>query len=132
MLTKINFLFSFIIYVKCKYCKNWCSPWYIIVKFNDIPKFSPIVVGVTVLGGALILAKGTIRASVNLFESTLQRVLRNPMSFFDKTPTGRILNRLSKDTDVIDNTLPSILRSWIACLFGVWYFQVVNTVLNKF
>ncbi|XP_043579583.1 multidrug resistance-associated protein 1 isoform X3 [Bombus pyrosoma] len=75
--------------------------------------------GMTVLGGALILAKGTIRASVHLFENTLQRVLRNPMSFFDKTPTGRILNRLSKDTDVIDNTLPSILRSWIACLFGV-------------
>ncbi|XP_006558751.1 multidrug resistance-associated protein 1 [Apis mellifera] len=75
--------------------------------------------GMTVLGGALFLAKGTIRASVHLFESTLQRVLRNPMSFFDQTPTGRILNRLSKDTDVIDNTLPSILRSWITCLFGV-------------
>ncbi|KAF3420729.1 LOW QUALITY PROTEIN: hypothetical protein E2986_00606 [Frieseomelitta varia] len=84
--------------------------------------------GVTVLGGALILAKGTIRASVNLFESTLQRVLRNPMSFFDKTPTGRILNRLSKDTDVIDNTLPSILRSWIACLFGVIATLVVISV----
>ncbi|CAL7934381.1 unnamed protein product [Xylocopa violacea] len=75
--------------------------------------------GLTVLGGALILAKGTIRASVQLFESTLQRVLRNPMSFFDKTPTGRILSRLAKDIDVIDNTLPSILRSWITCLFGV-------------
>lgn len=84
--------------------------------------------GVTVLGGALILAKGTIRASVHLFESTLQRVLRNPMSFFDKTPTGRILNRLSKDTDVIDNTLPSILRSWIACLFGVIATLVVISV----
>ncbi|CAD1468702.1 unnamed protein product, partial [Heterotrigona itama] len=84
--------------------------------------------GVTVLGGALILAKGSIRASVHLFESTLQHVLRNPMSFFDKTPTGRILNRLSKDTDVIDNTLPSILRSWIACLFGVIATLVVISV----
>lgn len=119
-------------YIKYKYCKNWYSPWYIIIRFNDIPKLSPIIVGMTVLGGALFLAKGTIRASVHLFESTLQRVLRNPMSFFDQTPTGRILNRLSKDTDVIDNTLPSILRSWITCLFGVWYFHVVNIVLNKF
>ncbi|XP_076672367.1 multidrug-Resistance like Protein 1 isoform X1 [Andrena cerasifolii] len=75
--------------------------------------------GLTVLGGALIMAKGTIRASVRLFESTLHRVLRNPMSFFDKTPTGRILSRLGKDTDVIDNALPSILRSWIACLLSV-------------
>lgn len=84
-----------------------------------IPKLSPIVVGLTVLGGAFIMAKGTIRASVHLFENTLQRVLRNPMSFFDKTPTGRILSRLAKDTDVIDNVLPSILRSWISSLFGV-------------
>ena len=91
----------------------------ITIKFNDIPKLSPIVVGLTVLGGALIMAKGTIRASVRLFESTLQRVLRNPMSFFDKTPTGRILSRLGKDTDVIDNALPTILRSWIACLLSV-------------
>nr|XP_034174731.1 multidrug resistance-associated protein 1 isoform X3 [Osmia lignaria] len=75
--------------------------------------------GLTVLGGALIMAKGTIRASLHLFENTLQRVLRNPMSFFDKTPTGRILSRLAKDTDVIDNVLPSILRSWISSLFGV-------------
>ncbi|XP_012349655.1 canalicular multispecific organic anion transporter 1-like [Apis florea] len=85
----------------------------------------------TVFGGALFLAKGTIRASVHLFESTLQRVLRNPMSFFDQTPTGRILNRLSKDTDVIDNTLPSILRSWITCLFGFISTYAVAIFKNK-
>ncbi|CAK9830188.1 Multidrug resistance-associated protein 1 [Anthophora retusa] len=75
--------------------------------------------GLTVFGGALFLAKGTIRSSALLFEITLRRVLRNSMSFFDRTPTGRILSRLGKDTDVIDNALPTILRSWITCLFGV-------------
>lgn len=89
------------------------------VGFNDIPKLSPIIVGLTVLGGSLILAKGSICASVHLFKITLHRVLRSPMLFFDKTPTGRILSRLGADTEVIDNTLPSILRSWIACLFSV-------------
>ncbi|KAK2583563.1 hypothetical protein KPH14_009513 [Odynerus spinipes] len=84
-----------------------------------LASLSPIIVGLTVLGMALFMAKGTIIASTRLFQSTLQHVLHNPMSFFDKTPTGRILSRLGKDTDVVDNILPTILRSWITCLFGV-------------
>ncbi|XP_025074064.1 multidrug resistance-associated protein 1 isoform X5 [Pogonomyrmex barbatus] len=75
--------------------------------------------GVTVLATALFLAKGTVIASTRIFIGTLQRVLRNPMSFFDRTPIGRILSRLGKDIDVIDNILPMILRSWITCLFSV-------------
>ncbi|XP_018048305.1 PREDICTED: multidrug resistance-associated protein 1 isoform X2 [Atta colombica] len=75
--------------------------------------------GVTVFAMAIFLAKGTIIASKRIFEGTLQHVLHNPMSFFDRTPTGRILSRLGKDIDVIDNILPVYLRSWITCLFSV-------------
>jgi len=78
-----------------------------------------MVVGVTVFAMGLYLAKGTLVASRRIFESTLQHVLHNPMSFFDRTPSGRILSRLGKDIDVIDNILPIILRSWITCLFSV-------------
>ncbi|XP_011882151.1 PREDICTED: multidrug resistance-associated protein 1 isoform X4 [Vollenhovia emeryi] len=75
--------------------------------------------GVTVFAMAIFLARGTVRASRRIFEGTLQRVLHNPMSFFDRTPTGRILSRLGKDIDVLDNILPIILRTWVTCLFGV-------------
>ncbi|XP_011699213.1 PREDICTED: multidrug resistance-associated protein 1 isoform X1 [Wasmannia auropunctata] len=75
--------------------------------------------GVTVFAMALFLAKGTVVASMRIFEGTLQRVLHNPMSFFDTTPIGRILSRLGKDIDIIDNILPLILRSWMTCLFSV-------------
>ncbi|XP_018340398.1 PREDICTED: multidrug resistance-associated protein 1 isoform X2 [Trachymyrmex septentrionalis] len=75
--------------------------------------------GVTVFAMAIFLAKGTIIASKRIFEGTLQHVLHNPMSFFDRTPTGRVLSRLGKDIDVIDNILPVYLRSWITCLFSV-------------
>ncbi|XP_019701146.1 multidrug resistance-associated protein 1 isoform X1 [Harpegnathos saltator] len=75
--------------------------------------------GVGIFAMALYLAKGMINSSIRLFHGTLERVLRNPMSFFDKTPTGRILSRLGKDIDVVDNILPMLLRSSINCLFEV-------------
>ncbi|XP_015175305.1 PREDICTED: multidrug resistance-associated protein 1 isoform X2 [Polistes dominula] len=75
--------------------------------------------GLTVLGMAFFVAKGMVIASTSLFQKTMRHVLHNPMSFFDQTPTGRILSRLGKDIDVVDNILPAILHSWITCLFRV-------------
>ncbi|KAJ2960293.1 hypothetical protein NQZ79_g4321 [Umbelopsis isabellina] len=43
-----------------------------------------------------------IRASKDLFERLLNKVFRAPMSFFDTTPNGRILNRLGSDMNEID------------------------------
>ena len=44
---------------------------------------------------ALALLKGSSR----LHGRMLKRVMRCPMSFFDNTPAGRIINRFSKDMD---------------------------------
>ncbi|KAG8707593.1 hypothetical protein FRC11_007314, partial [Ceratobasidium sp. 423] len=49
-------------------------------------------------------------ASVSLHRGAMKRLMHAPMSFFDTTPLGRIMNRLTKDIDTIDNTLGDALR----------------------
>ncbi|ELU39893.1 multidrug resistance-associated ABC transporter [Rhizoctonia solani AG-1 IA] len=51
----------------------------------------------------------TLRASRLLYEKMLRSVMRSPSRFFDKTPSGRILNRFSKDIDTIDGGLQDFM-----------------------
>ncbi|KAH8880912.1 P-loop containing nucleoside triphosphate hydrolase protein [Thozetella sp. PMI_491] len=51
------------------------------------------------------------RASKNMLHRAVQRILRAPVSFFDTTPLGRIMNRFSRDIDVMDNNLTESLRA---------------------
>ncbi|KAJ2807528.1 hypothetical protein H4R20_001248 [Coemansia guatemalensis] len=54
-----------------------------------------------------IWSKCALRASTKVHQNMLTGVLRSPMSFFDTTPTGRILNRFSSDMQKCDETLPN-------------------------
>ncbi|KAL7990705.1 hypothetical protein Chor_014135 [Crotalus horridus] len=69
---------------------------------------------------SIVLASfGTIRASRILHKQLLSNILRVPMSFFDSTPTGRIVNRFAKDIFTVDETIPISLRSWMNCFFTI-------------
>ncbi|KAF9435261.1 hypothetical protein BGZ76_006616 [Entomortierella beljakovae] len=69
-----------------------------------------------------------IRASIVLHDSLLARILRLPMSFFDVTPQGRVLNRFSSDVSDIDEMIPegyihltTCIANLIACLIFLIY-----------
>mmetsp|Transcript_14384 Transcript_14384/g.31486 ORF Transcript_14384/g.31486 Transcript_14384/m.31486 type:complete len:531 (-) Transcript_14384:1594-3186(-) len=63
-----------------------------------------------------ILAKFGVRASGVLHKNLLASVLNAPMSFFDTTPTGRILSRFSKDLYSIDLEISDNLDFFILCV----------------
>lgn len=52
----------------------------------------------------------TNTASVKLNIMAVRRILHAPMAFMDTTPMGRILNRFTKDTDVLDNEIGDQMR----------------------
>ncbi|XP_039105180.1 canalicular multispecific organic anion transporter 1 isoform X5 [Hyaena hyaena] len=75
--------------------------------------------GVSVLLANLCSAYASTHASNILHQQLLNNILQAPMSFFDTTPTGRIVNRFAGDISMVDDTLPMSLRSWILCFLGI-------------
>ncbi|KAI0210104.1 Multidrug resistance-associated protein 1 [Lamellibrachia satsuma] len=68
--------------------------------------------GIAMLGQSFAIAIGCVNASRVLHSRLLYRMLRAPMSFFDTTPTGRIVNRFSKDVDTVDINIPLTVQVW--------------------
>uniref|UniRef100_A0A673I0F7 Multidrug resistance-associated protein 1 n=1 Tax=Sinocyclocheilus rhinocerous TaxID=307959 RepID=A0A673I0F7_9TELE len=54
-----------------------------------------------------------------LHQTMLYNVLRSPMSFFERTPSGNLVNRFAKETDTIDSVIPSIIKMFMGSMFNV-------------
>ncbi|XP_017314285.1 ATP-binding cassette sub-family C member 12 isoform X2 [Ictalurus punctatus] len=94
--------------------------------------FYQMIYGLTVVAMVVLSAlkgytftKVTLHASSKLHDTMFRRILASPMSFFDTTPTGRMVNRFSKDQDEIDAVLPFNMENFLQfCL------MVTSTVLT--
>ncbi|XP_040468097.1 ATP-binding cassette sub-family C member 10 isoform X2 [Falco naumanni] len=76
---------------------------------------------------AFLFAYGTIRAAAVIHNRLLQRALKATVTFFDTTPTGRILNRFSSDLYCVDDSLPFILNIFLANVYGLLGMLVIIT-----
>ncbi|KAF8332583.1 P-loop containing nucleoside triphosphate hydrolase protein [Cantharellus anzutake] len=78
----------------------------------------------TLFSLGVVFALMTFYSSVRLHQGAIERIMQAPMSFFDTTPLGRIMNRLSKDIDTLDNQLSGALR-----FFFITLTQIIGAVV---
>ncbi|GIL72743.1 hypothetical protein Vretimale_4441 [Volvox reticuliferus] len=88
-----------------------------------------VSIGVQLLRSFLLIL-GSIRASRILAKKLLDKVVRLPMSFFDQQPTGRLLNRFTKDTEALDvnvsGAVNSALSTFVTAILSVVVVVVVT------
>jgi len=64
-----------------------------------------VAMGVFTFGAMFTMILAGIRASLNLFDGAWRHIMRSPTGWHDRTPTGRIISRLSKDIEMLDDRL---------------------------
>jgi len=74
----------------------------------EFVKFYAIILALSFIGTIIRsqwIIQGGRRCSERLFYDMTTRVVRAPMSYFETTPMGRILNRLTYDVEILDISL---------------------------
>jgi ABC-type multidrug transport system fused ATPase/permease subunit len=102
------------------------SPWFYLGIYATINVF----VATFSLCRELYTRLRSWKAGQLLFRDMLSAVLYAPMSFFDTTPLGRIVNRFSKDIYTIDESIPQTIRSYFQCLAKVTGVLLYSSIVT--
>ncbi|CCM01415.1 uncharacterized protein FIBRA_03466 [Fibroporia radiculosa] len=70
--------------------------------------------------------------SHNLHHHAIRNIFYAPMTYFDTTPTGRILSIFGKDIENIDNQLPVSMRLFVLTIANVVGSVTIITVLEHY
>ncbi|OAF64800.1 hypothetical protein A3Q56_07494, partial [Intoshia linei] len=71
-----------------------------------------------------------VKGAHGLHFKMLQAILRSPVSFFNFTPIGRIINRFTKDMTTVDVLMPIQLKRFILTLFGAFVSFIILIYSN--
>uniref|UniRef100_A0A1J3J339 ABC-type xenobiotic transporter n=7 Tax=Noccaea caerulescens TaxID=107243 RepID=A0A1J3J339_NOCCA len=75
------------------------------------------------------LIKSSLNAAKRLHDAMLNSILRAPMLFFDTNPTGRVINRFSKDIGDIDRNVANLMNMFVSQLWQLLStFALIGTV----
>merc|ERR1712176_93030 len=67
------------------------------------------------------MANGAFTASKRMHSGLLKKVSSLPMSFFDSQPSGRLINRFTRDTESLDSTISQSLNSATVCSVSTFF-----------
>ncbi|DAA23787.1 TPA: ATP-binding cassette protein C4-like [Bos taurus] len=72
-----------------------------------------VATGLFSIARSMLLIYVLVNSSQTLHNEMLESILKAPVLFFDRNPIGRILNRFSKDTGHMDDSLPLTFLDFI-------------------
>ncbi|XP_026323955.1 probable multidrug resistance-associated protein lethal(2)03659 isoform X2 [Hyposmocoma kahamanoa] len=73
-----------------------------------------------------------MRSSINLHNKMFSNILSATMRFFDTNPSGRILNRFSKDMGVVDEILPRMYLDSIQVIMVMLGILVMVAIVSPY
>uniref|UniRef100_A0A8C6UBS9 ABC-type glutathione-S-conjugate transporter n=1 Tax=Neogobius melanostomus TaxID=47308 RepID=A0A8C6UBS9_9GOBI len=88
--------------------------------------------GIAIFGTTVAISICGIIASRHLHMELLINVLRSPMSFFESTPSGNLLNRFAKDIDAIDCMVPEGLKMMLSYVFKLMEVCIIVLIATPF
>lgn len=91
-----------------------------------------LLVGATAFIRSYGLARFGVRSSLQLHGDVLRSVLRAPMSFFDTTPTGRILSRFSKDMYTVDHEIADYVDLFVLIVLQLFVVMLSIVVVTPY
>mmetsp|Transcript_38859 Transcript_38859/g.62570 ORF Transcript_38859/g.62570 Transcript_38859/m.62570 type:complete len:892 (+) Transcript_38859:666-3341(+) len=91
------------------------------MRFSIVYGVSCTVFLVLLVATSAIFSYAGVRSSRHLHDDCMERILHAPITWFESTPSGRILSRLSSDLGIVDQTLSRFTDN---------LFQLVCTVLT--
>ncbi|XP_058838490.1 probable multidrug resistance-associated protein lethal(2)03659 [Topomyia yanbarensis] len=103
-------------------------------RYIDIYIFTGLTVATIVitLSRSMLFFRTAMRASRKLHDAMFNGVTRATMYFFNTNPSGRILNRFSKDMGQIDEYLPSVTVDVIQIFLSLLGIVVVVAIVNPY
>ncbi|GJQ74461.1 hypothetical protein Trydic_g21331 [Trypoxylus dichotomus] len=136
-LLPISLIFGQVMASACDYWLNFWTKSKLAIPGTDytyLYVYTGFVAGciIFVVLRSIIFFKFCMTASQNLHDSMFHSLLRAPMRFFDTNPSGRVLNRFSRDTGAMDEVLPRVAMESIQIFLVMCGILVMIAIANYF
>ena len=98
-------------------------------------EITALIVFILLIGGIFrnsFLYLTMLSASRNLHNKATTRLIQTNSAFFDANPSGRVMNRLSRDVTLMDDQLTYYLTDTVHYIFLFGGYTVVIIVLNPY